>query len=53
MLRFFFHLFDLCVPDTERPLSVVGQDLAALCGHQETAVLLLHLRRPVLITLPL
>lgn len=46
-------LFGVGVPDGEGPLGVVGERSDALHRHQVAAVLLLHLRRPVLITLPL
>lgn len=41
------------VPDGKRPDGVVGQLFGALHCHQETAVLLLHLWRPVLVTFSL
>lgn len=46
-------LLGLRAPDAEAPLGVVGQRSAAPQRHQEAAVLLLHLGRPVLVTLPL
>ena len=47
------YLFSLGVPDSEGPLGVVGELSAALHRHQQATVLLLSLRGPVLITLPL
>lgn len=46
-------LFGVGVSDSESPLGVVGEHSATLHCHQVAAVLLVHLRRPVLITLPL
>ena len=46
-------LLDGRVPQSEGSDCVVGQDFGALHRDQETAIFLLNLHRPVLITLPL